>query len=42
MLDMAYDDIDFIIQHLPKNAKTYCFLATMPPKIRTLAKRFFK
>ncbi len=39
MLDMGfYDDIDFIIQHLPKQRQNLLFSATMPPKIRTLAK----
>ena len=39
MLDMGfYDDIDFIIQHLPKERQNLLFSATMPPKIRTLAK----
>ena len=39
MLDMGfYDDIDFIIKHLPKERQNLLFSATMPPKIRTLAK----
>ncbi len=39
MLDMGfYDDIDFIIQHLPKKRQNLLFSATMPPKIRSLAK----
>jgi ATP-dependent RNA helicase RhlE len=39
MLDMGfYDDIDFIIQHLPKQRQNLLFSATMPPKIRNLAK----
>ena len=39
MLDMGfYDDIDFIIQHLPKQRQNLLFSATMPPKIRSLAK----
>jgi ATP-dependent RNA helicase RhlE len=39
MLDMGfYDDIDFIIEHLPKQRQNLLFSATMPPKIKTLAK----
>lgn len=39
MLDMGfYDDIMFIIRHLPKGTQNLLFSATMPPKIRTLAK----
>ncbi len=39
MLDMGfYDDINFIIQHLPKQRQNLLFSATMPPKIRTLAR----
>jgi ATP-dependent RNA helicase RhlE len=39
MLDMGfYDDIDFIIKHLPKQRQNLLFSATMPPKIRSLAK----
>lgn len=39
MLDMGfYDDIMFIINHLPKGTQNLLFSATMPPKIRTLAK----
>ncbi len=39
MLDMGfYDDINFIIQHLPKQRQNLLFSATMPPKIRSLAK----
>ena len=39
MLDMGfYDDIDFIIQHLPKQRQNLLFSATMPPKIRNLAR----
>jgi superfamily II DNA/RNA helicase len=39
MLDMGfYDDIMFIINHLPKKRQNLLFSATMPPKIRTLAK----
>ncbi len=39
MLDMGfYDDINFIIQHLPKQRQNLLFSATMPPKIRQLAK----
>jgi len=39
MLDMGfYDDIMFVIKHLPQNRQNLLFSATMPPKIRTLAK----
>jgi ATP-dependent RNA helicase RhlE len=39
MLDMGfYDDILRIINHLPKKRQTMLFSATMPPRIRTLAK----
>lgn len=40
MLDMGFhDDIMRIISFLPKNRQTLLFSATMPPKIRTLAKQ---
>lgn len=40
MLDMGFhDDIVRIISHLPKERQTLLFSATMPPKIRELAKR---
>jgi superfamily II DNA/RNA helicase len=39
MLDMGfYDDIMTIVRKLPKNRQTIMFSATMPPKIRQLAK----
>ena len=39
MLDMGfYDDIMQISKHLPSKRQTLLFSATMPPKIRTLAK----
>ncbi|WP_207421283.1 DEAD/DEAH box helicase [Desertivirga brevis] len=39
MLDMGfYDDIRKIINHLPKKRQTLLFSATMPPRIRSLAK----
>lgn len=39
MLDMGfYDDIMFIIKQLPPKRQNLLFSATMPPKIRTLAK----
>jgi ATP-dependent RNA helicase RhlE len=38
MLDMGfYEDIDFIIEHLPKQRQNLMFSATMPPKIKTLS-----
>lgn len=40
MLDMGfYDDILRIISYLPKKRQSLLFSATMPPKIRTLAKK---
>jgi len=40
MLDMGfYDDIMFIINHLPARRQNLLFSATMPSKIRELAKR---
>jgi ATP-dependent RNA helicase RhlE len=40
MLDMGfYEDIMFIIDQLPKKKQSLLFSATMPPKIRTLAKK---
>lgn len=40
MLDMGfYDDIMKIVNQLPKSRQTIMFSATMPPKIRTLAKQ---
>lgn len=43
MLDMGfYDDIVRIIKELPANRQTLMFSATMPPKIRSLAKAILK
>jgi superfamily II DNA/RNA helicase len=43
MLDMGFSqDINKIISHLPANRQTLLFSATMPPKIRDLAKRILK
>ena len=40
MLDMGFvDDIMFIIKHLPSKRQSLLFSATMPPKIRELAKK---
>ena len=40
MLDMGfYDDIMFVIKHLPKQRQNLLFSATMPIKIRTLARQ---
>ena len=40
MLDMGFsDDLNRIIGFLPKQRQTLMFSATMPPKIRTLAKK---
>jgi ATP-dependent RNA helicase RhlE len=39
MLDMGFfDDIMIVVNRLPKNRQTIMFSATMPPKIRQLAK----
>lgn len=43
MLDMGFvDDIEKIIKHLPKERQTLMFSATMPDKIRNLAKKILK
>jgi ATP-dependent RNA helicase RhlE len=43
MLDMGFsDDLNKIIQYLPKERQTLMFSATMPPKIRTLAKNILR
>ncbi len=43
MLDMGfYDDIVRIIKQLPEDRQTLLFSATMPPKIRSLAKAILK
>ena len=43
MLDMGfYEDINRIISHIPHHPQTLMFSATMPPKIRTLAKQILQ
>jgi ATP-dependent RNA helicase RhlE len=43
MLDMGfYDDIMRIIKHLPKERQTLMFSATMPDKIRVMAKKVLR
>ena len=43
MLDMGFsDDIMKIVSYMPKERQTIMFSATMPPKIRTLAKTILK
>ena len=43
MLDMGfYDDIMTIVRKLPKNRQTIMFSATMPPKIRQMAKAIMR
>ena len=43
MLDMGFfDDIKFIASHIPEKRQTLLFSATMPPKIRKLAKTILK
>ena len=40
MLDMGfYEDIMFIVKHLPAKKQTLLFSATMPPRIREMAKK---
>jgi len=43
MLDMGFiDDIEWILQRVPKNRQTMLFSATLPETIRELAKRYMK
>lgn len=43
MLDMGfYEDIQFVIKHLPQKRQNLLFSATMPPKIRQLAKSLLR
>ena len=43
MLDMGFfDDIMQIVKHLPKERQTIMFSATLPPKIRQLAKQILR
>ncbi|MCM1352528.1 MAG: DEAD/DEAH box helicase, partial [Alistipes senegalensis] len=43
MLDMGFsDDIMHIVSYLPKERQTILFSATLPPKIRTLAKTILR
>ncbi|MGE4601653.1 MAG: DEAD/DEAH box helicase [Planctomycetota bacterium] len=43
MLDMGFiDDVSEILEHTSSDRQTYLFSATLPPKIRTLMKRFMK
>jgi superfamily II DNA/RNA helicase len=43
MLDMGFsDDINKIAEYLPKKRQNIMFSATMPPKIRTLAKKIMR
>lgn len=43
MLDMGfYDDIMQIVKHLPKERQTLMFSATMPPKIKMMAKAILR
>ena len=43
MLDMGfYDDIMFIINHLPQQRQNLLFSATMPPKIKSMAQKILK
>jgi superfamily II DNA/RNA helicase len=43
MLDMGFsDDLNKIVNYLPKERQTLLFSATMPPKIRSLAQKILK
>ena len=43
MLDMGFaDDLESILQSLPAERQTLLFSATMPPRIRGIAKRYLK
>jgi len=43
MLDMGFiDDIEWILQRVPKKRQTMLFSATLPEEIRELAKRYMK
>jgi len=43
MLDMGFiDDIEWILQRVPKNRQTMLFSATLPETIRELARRYMK
>jgi len=43
MLDMGFsDDIMYVIQHLPAERQNLMFSATMPPKIRSFARKILK
>jgi ATP-dependent RNA helicase DeaD len=43
MLDMGFiDDIEWILQRVPKNRQTMLFSATLPETIRELAKRYMR
>lgn len=43
MLDMGfYDDIMFIINHLPQKRQNLLFSATMPPKIKSMAQKILQ
>lgn len=43
MLDMGFiDDVSEILDHTPQERQTFLFSATLPPKIKSLTKRFMK
>lgn len=43
MLDMGFiDDVEFILEHVPKDRQTLLFAATMPLEIKNLARRFMR
>ncbi|NCF56056.1 MAG: DEAD/DEAH box helicase [Planctomycetia bacterium] len=43
MLDMGFiDDVNDILQHTPPERQTCLFSATLPPKIKSLTRRFMK
>ncbi|MDE0960429.1 MAG: DEAD/DEAH box helicase, partial [Planctomycetota bacterium] len=43
MLDMGFiDDVSEILEHTPEDRQTYLFSATVPPKIKSLTKKFMR
>jgi ATP-dependent RNA helicase DeaD len=43
MLDMGFiEDIEFVLEHVPENRQIALFSATLPPRIRALAKQYMR
>jgi ATP-dependent RNA helicase DeaD len=43
MLNMGFqEDIDYILENTPDERNTWLFSATMPPEVRTIAKKYMK